>query len=157
MNVRIQDARAGRRIRFAVLVTAAVLASLSIGRWAAVARADEDEPPIVKQMEMINDGYKTLRRAARSGSYDEESLAEIAKMQQAAVTAKGLEPPMLKKVPADKKKAFLAGYHKTMAKLIMQLAEIEIALIDGKTEDATKGIENLALIKKEGHDNFVEE
>jgi soluble cytochrome b562 len=158
MSVRIPNARLGRKNWLVMLAAVAVLASLSVGRWAPVVRGDDDDDsPVAKEMKKINDGYKALRRSARSGTYDDDSLTEIVKMQQAAITAKMLEPPMLKKIPADKKKAFLAGYHKTMAKLIIQMAQIEIALIDGKTEDATKGIENLALIKKEGHDNYTEE
>lgn len=143
-----------------VLLTA-VAAALIVGplSYVSLPAAEEgDEPPLHKYMEQVNEGYKLLRRSARKATYGEEELKAVGSMITNAAMAMHETPPMAEKVTdADAKKKMVIGYKKVMAKLITDLMNLEIAMLEGKAEDAGKLIENLAVIKKEGHDNYVEE
>lgn len=158
MNEHVDATRLGRMRWLSLTAVVAVIGALAVASFGPAAQAqDDEETPLIKAMSDLNTEYKAVRRAARSGSYDEATVASVDKMQKAALTAKGFVPPMAAKVPADKRDAFNKGYRKVMAKLVMQLAQIEVALLEGRDEDATKGITELALIKKDGHDNYIEE
>ena len=147
---------AGRRwVGFALALT--LVLSLGLAGYDQVASAQADLPPLAQKMEIINDGYKNLRRAARSGAFDEETLSDVTKMQAATLEAKSLEPPMAAKLTGDAKAKMLNGYRKVMAKLLSELGALEVALRDSNVEAVKEHVTNLALIKKEGHDAFIEE
>ena len=119
--------------------------------------ADEEEPPIVKYMETINTGYKLLRREARRKSFTDATIVKVVGMQKAAFAALHEEFSMAKDAKPAERKKIVVGYMKIQAALVTELMNLEIALLEGRKDDAAKMVDNLAAIKKKGHDGFVED
>jgi soluble cytochrome b562 len=114
----------------------------------------EEETPLGKQMEAMNDAYKAFRRET-----DPAKGAALARDAQQAV-AKGLAevPAMLAKMPEGPAKAkACAEYRKMMGKLFVSLCEVEEAFLAGKIDEVATIVDSLKDMKKAGHDKFMEE
>jgi soluble cytochrome b562 len=119
---------------------------------APVVRADET--PLAKQMESMDDAFKAFRRET-----DPAKGAALAREAQEAVVAGMKEmPAKLAKMPAgaEKDKA-AAAYRKSMAKLLLVFCEVEEAFLAGKLEEVEKQVAAVREMKKEGHDQFMED
>lgn len=114
----------------------------------------DEETPLGKQMEAMNDAYKVFRKET-----DPVKGAALAREAQAAV-AKGLMemPAMLAKMPdgPDKAKAS-AEYRKMMGQLFVALCEVEEAFLGGKVDQVATIVDRLKEMKKAGHEKFMEE
>jgi len=150
-----QNPRTPRAKTPGIVVIAAALALVLGMNFAGLNAADE--PPIVEHMTVVNDGYKVLRRQARTKAFDEESLKLVIEMQKAALAAMHEKAPMLAKVPAAEQAQFTIGFKKSMRDLVTATLDLEIALVEGNKDQVVELIDKLASIKKEGHDKFVEE
>jgi len=124
---------------------------------AATSRADEEEGPLHDAMETINTNFKLLRRQARRLDFDEQSIAWVVEMQAKAVEAMHLEPHKAEKLNGTEKQQFIIGYRKQMKLFIMELMDLEIALLEGRKEDASKHIDALATHKSDGHEKYTDE
>jgi soluble cytochrome b562 len=116
--------------------------------------AAEEETPLGKQMESMNDAYKAFRRET-----DPAKGAALAREAQQAV-AKGLMeiPAMLAKMPEGPPKAKAAAeYRKMMGKLFVSLCEVEEAFLAGKIDQVATIVETLKEMKKTGHEKFMED
>ena len=114
----------------------------------------EDETPLGKQMEAMNDAFKAFRRET-----DPVKGAVTAREAQVAAIKAALETPALvKEMPEGPEKVKAAlEYRKLMAKLLTSLCEVEEAFLNGKLEDVAKIVEGLKGQKKEGHEKFIKE
>ena len=114
----------------------------------------EDETPLGKQMEAMNDAYKAFRRETDPV----KGAAQAREAQQAALKSASEVPSMLTKMPDSPEKAkALLEYRKMMGKLFVSFCEVEEAFLNGKIEDVAKIVESLKEQKKAGHDKFMEE
>jgi soluble cytochrome b562 len=116
--------------------------------------AEEEETPLGKQMEVMNDAFKGFRRETDPV----KGAAEARIAQEAALKSAAEVPAMLKPMPdgPEKTKALLE-YKKMMGKLYISLCEVEEAFLNGKLDEVAKIVESLKEQKKAGHDKFVEE
>jgi len=146
-----------KRVQMSKRWMALALAAAVVGSWSMVSLAGAEDPPIIKHMEEINSGYKSLRREARRLSFNEESIATVINMQEHALKAMHVPFKMAEKVSGDAKKKMIAGYKKVQGQLVIELINLEIALEEGRKEDAKALVEKLGALKKEGHDKYVEE
>lgn len=115
--------------------------------------ADEDTP-LAKQMEAMNDAYKAMRRET-----DPQKGAALAReAQEAMVKAISEVPTLVTDMPdgAEKVKAS-AEYRKMMGMLISTLADMELAFLDNDMEKVQTIVKKMRESKKEGHDKFMEE
>lgn len=121
--------------------------------FAAPASADEDNP-LAKQMEVMNDAYKAMRRL--EDLTKGPALAREA--QDAMIKAIVETPEMVKAMPdgPDKAKAS-AQYRIMMGNLIATLAQLELAFLDGDKAKVDEIIGKMRDSKKEGHDKFMED
>jgi soluble cytochrome b562 len=116
--------------------------------------AAADDTPLAKQMEILNDAYKAIKKEE-----DPAKGAALAKEAQDAMIKAIVElPAMLKAMPdgPDKAKAS-AEYRKMMGSLISSLAEMELAFHNKDLEKVKTIVEQLRESKKQGHDKFMEE
>jgi soluble cytochrome b562 len=130
------------------------LLTCAVGLLMTPAMAAEDETPLGKQMEAMNDAFKGFRRET-----DPVKGATEARVAQQAALKSAMEiPAMLKPMPEgpEKTKALLE-YKKMMGKLYVTLCEVEEAFLNGKIDEVAKIVEALKEQKKAGHDKFVEE
>lgn len=114
----------------------------------------ETDTPLGKQMDAMNSAIKGLRKETDPA----KCAALVREAQEAAAKGFSEVPELLKKMPdgAEKTKA-LAEYRKMMGKLYVSLCEMEIAYLDGKTEEAASIGASLKDLKKAGHDKFMED
>jgi len=117
------------------------------------ASGDEDTP-MAKQMDIMNDAYKAMRRLD-----DLTKGPELAREAQDAMIKAVVEvPTLVQDMPdgPDKAKAS-AQYRMMMGKLISTLAELELAFLDSDKAKVDDIIGLLRESKKEGHDKFMED
>ncbi len=117
------------------------------------ARAEEDTP-LGKQMDAMNDAFKAFRRET-----DATKGAKEARDAQTAALKAAMEiPALIKEMPegAEKDKA-CNEYRTMMGKLYVVLCEVEGAFLAGKTTEVAGIVDKLKEMKKTGHEKFVKE
>lgn len=115
--------------------------------------ADEDTP-LAKQMETMNDAYKAMRRETDSA----KGAALARESQDAMVKAIVETPELVKAMPDGPEKAKAsAEYRKMMGGLIATLADLEIAFLNNDLAKVKETIEAMRDTKKKGHEKFIEE
>jgi soluble cytochrome b562 len=107
-------------------------------------------------MEIIDEGLKKLRRTLRKPDTNKESLEIINQVQAAAVASKALTPAKAAKMPEAERQKFVAGYRKDMAAMIVQLLNMEIAVLDGNNDKANEIHKSMKQIEDEGHKKYEE-
>lgn len=113
-----------------------------------------DDTPLAKQMEVLNDAYKAIRRTS-----DAAEGVELAKAaQQAVAQAFTMTPEFVEKGKhPDSKEQAMASYRLQTAQLLVTLCEIEAAFVAGDLEAVKALITPLRESKKKGHDEFMED
>ena len=116
-------------------------------------RAEEDTP-LAKQMEGLDDAYKAFRRET-----DPAKGAKAAReAQDSVLKAIPMTPAMLEKMPAgEAKDKAIASYRTQMGKLFVSLCEVEAAFIAKDLPAVAKLVDTLKGQKKEGHGEFIED
>ena len=141
-----------------VLLAAAVSAPLFLASARPAPVHDGANEKIEHAMEDLNGSLKRLEKAlAEKDSV--KCLPLVLKMQVACQDSKGEAPSMAETITDAKKKAdFLLGYRKSMVELQQQLLDLEVAILDGKWEDAAKLVsDKIKPSKKAGHDAYKPE
>ena len=134
-----------------------LLAGLVVASPLAVRSAAADDTELAKQMEVMQDAQKELRKSIKSAEGNATSLAALDKMQQATIASKALVPAKAVKMPEGEKAKFVAAYRKDMAALLAHLVQIEVAVLDGDNAKAEELFKGLKKIEDEGHEKFSEE
>ncbi len=134
------------------IATLAVPAFLSpTARLQAIAEG----PALDDSMQSLQAGFKGLDRALGKGE-TEKALAIVVDMQKAAQDAKLGKPEKAVEItdPAELAK-FLVGYRLKIIDLQRALLDVEIALVEGKPEDAKQVLDaKVKPLKKEGHERY---
>ncbi len=115
--------------------------------------AEDEDTPLAKHMEAMNDAYKAMRRET-----DPAKGAALAReAQDAMIKAITETPELVKGMPEAERPKASAEYRKMMAMLISTLADMEIAFLDGDMAKVKEIVTKMRESKKEGHDKFMEE
>ena len=123
---------------------------------AKTAGAKTTDTELAKQMEIIDEGLKKLRRSLRKPDTNKESLETISQVQAAAVASKALTPAKAAKLPDAERQKFVAAYRKDMAAMIVQLLNMEIAVLEGNNDKAMEIHKKMKDIEDEGHKKYEE-
>ncbi len=122
---------------------------------ATASAADSDnDTPLAKQMGIMNDAYKAMRKEE-----DPAKGASLAReAQDAMVKAITETPELIKSMPdgPDKAKAS-AEYRKMMGTLISTLADMELAFLNKDLAKVKTLVDQMKESKKQGHDKFMKE
>ena len=137
-----------------ILMTAALLVIAPVNSRFAEAAEDTE---LAKQMEVIQDNLKKLRKSVKSAAENAQSLESLDKMQQATVASKAMTPAKAKSVPEAERAKFLAGYRKDMAALLEHLCKIEMALLDNDNAKAEELFKGLKKVEDDGHEKYSDE
>lgn len=106
--------------------------------------------PLEEAMESMNGALKSLLKGVDASTKD-KALENVARMQGAIVAAKVEKP---KDLSAEE----LVGYRKLLVELLGATCKLEVALLDGKFDEANKiAKDELTRFKKEGHDKYQKE
>ncbi len=113
-----------------------------------------EDTPLGKQMESVNDSYKAMGKEADSA----KGAAQARKAQQALLKAMEETPKLVSKMPEGPAKELAAAeYRKMIGQSFVAMCEIEMAFLNGKTEEVEKITAALKELKKAGHQKFMEE
>lgn len=114
--------------------------------------ADEDSP-LAKNMEAVNDAYKAMRRET-----DPAKGAALAReAQDAVIKAISETPELVKSLPAGEQARASAEYRRATANLLITFTNMEIAFIDGDMDKVKELVTEVRSSKKKGHEKFMEE
>lgn len=149
--------------RTMVLLGLALLVGAPGGVAVSLAQDDEakkasatKDTELAKQMEIIDEGLKKLRRTLRKPDQNKESLEIINQIQAAAVASKAQTPVKAAKLPDAERQKFVLAYRKDMAAMIVQLLNMEIAVLEGNNEKANEIHKSMKKIEDEGHEKYEE-
>ena len=123
----------------------------------SLAQEHKQKSELHERMEEMDKSFKQLKRTIRSEAQDKQSLELLNKIEQIAVTCKGMVPSKTKTEPADKQDKFVLAYRKEMAHLISDFCAMETALLDGDHAKAEQLYKKIAQDKEDGHDKFMED
>lgn len=114
----------------------------------------EEQTPLGKQMEAMDDAFKGFRRETDPVKGATEARAA----QEAALKAALEVPALIKEMPDGPDKAKASNEYRTMmGKLYVTLCEVEGAFLAGKVDEVAKIVESLKGMKKDGHKKFMKE
>lgn len=116
------------------------------------------EDPLHEHMEEVKESLKALARNIRDSGPNDKALEHIAEMQKHILAAKLLTPETIEEMPQAKQAAAKLDFRRRLAEVLIDLAKVEIHLIDGDREKAW-GILSGPVKKKRdaGHDLYQEE
>jgi translation initiation factor 2B subunit (eIF-2B alpha/beta/delta family) len=145
------------------LVTASMLA-LPLASVSHRAMADEPKKTEEKvkkselnnQMEDMDDAMKKLRRSIRKADQNEASLKLLAEIQEKAVACKSMTPTKTEKLPEADRAKFVLAYRKEMAAVIIDLCQMEQALLDGDNAKAQEIYKAIGVREDKDHDQFMQ-
>jgi soluble cytochrome b562 len=116
-----------------------------------------EDTELAKQMEIVQDHQKKLRKTIKNASDNAASLDALSHMQAATVACKALVPAKAASVPEAERAKFVAGYRKEMAAMLEHLCKIETAVLEGDNAKAEELFKGLKKIEDDGHEKYSEE
>ena len=119
--------------------------------------ATEEDSPLLKDMEVIQDQLKFLRRNLKKPEENPASLAALQEMQRAAVACKGMSFPMADKAEGEAKAELLKAYKLETIGLIESMLQMERALLEGDNDKARELYKTVKAFEDSGHEKFTEE
>lgn len=152
MNGRVRYLGLGGVVLALVMTVVAFQASTSAPALAQ--EEEEDKSQLMQAMERMQDGMRQLRRQARRERYDDSSVEIVQDMTVAAVAAMRETPPYASEVPTEEREQFHIDYQKMNAKLVKELLDLQIALLEERNEDIMAHLKELINLENEGHDKF---
>ena len=115
---------------------------------------DKEHTALGKQMEAVNDAFKAFRKETDAT----KGAAQAREAQAALVKGFGEVPESIKEMPEGPEKAkALAEYHKMIGQLYVTLCDVEIAFLNGKTDEVAKIVDAIKTLKKDGHKKFMKD
>lgn len=131
------------------------LSLVGICLLAASVPSSRDDGELYKLMKSLKGHLKTLAGALQSPDTDEASLAALSEMQVITIAAKRLLPTNLEDVPEAKRAAHTKAYKVDMARLLQELAAIEIDVLERRHSEAFERIKSgLLEMRESAHDKF---
>jgi soluble cytochrome b562 len=143
---------------FALSLVALFLALPSAPAEAARQDGDtEEDSPLLKDMEVIQDQLKFLRRNLKKPEENPASLAALQEMQRAAVACKGMSFPMADRAEGEAKAELIKGYKLETIGLIESMLQMERALLEGDNDKARELYKTVKAFEDSGHEKYTEE
>ncbi|WP_432797570.1 cytochrome b562 [Poriferisphaera sp. WC338] len=135
---------------FVTLGSLALLAPLSF----ADKDSEHDEVNLHELMEDMEDDFKALRKQINNADKNDSSVELLTDLQEDAVEAKGFMPDNVLDASASEKDALQTEYLIAMNKLIIELAQTEIALLENDNKKAVKALVKVRDVQRSGHKKF---
>ena len=147
-----------------VTLALAAMSLLSLPLAPLVRRAVAEEPKkaevkkseLHSSMEDIDEAMKKLRRTIRKPDQNAESLKLISDIQTMMVAGKAMVPTKTEKLPEADRAKFVADYRKEMAGVIVQLCNLETAILDGDNAKAQEIYKAITEREDKDHDQFMQ-
>ena len=139
-----------------------IFGSALLGFAPALQGAGQEEPEeeasvLTTNMETINGGLRNLRRRVKDPEQRATCLEIVHEIQLAVVIAKNESFPMADKAEGEAREELLSGFRKGMAQVLAVTAELEIAIIESRGDDAARVLKRLNEMKEEAHEVYQED
>jgi hypothetical protein len=108
-------------------------------------------------MKAMETGMKEISATIDDASKKETTLRSIAYMQRACEFSKRSKSKDIKGSAGPDGAAVLVAYRKSQAQMLKMLCELELQVIDGKTDEAKATLKKIGEHAEAGHKQFVEE
>lgn len=117
-------------------------------------KADE-ESPLGKQMESLNDAFKALNKEKNAA----KGAALAREAQEGVLKGIAIVPDFIADMIPDakEKEKAIADYRKLMGETFVVFCKIETAFLEGKMDEVAKLAADAKALKKEGHKKYIEE
>jgi hypothetical protein len=120
------------------------------------AHAEVKKSELNNTMEDMDESWKKLKRTLRKPDQNAESLKLLADMQAKSVTCKGMIPTKAEKIPEAERAKFVNAYRKEMVALLVDLCNIEQAILDGDNAKAVDLYKATNERQDKDHDQFMQ-
>ena len=111
--------------------------------------------PLERAMVGLKDGLKSLSKSLGDPTKNEASLATLTEMQKHVMATKDADPQNLEDIEEDKRAAHKLAFRADMMRLLVELAEMEISICEGKNEDAMARIRGeLVPLRNSSHEKY---
>lgn len=111
-----------------------------------------------RQMTIVEDGLRLLRRAVRKPERTAEALATLAQCEGAVVASKSQRPAMLPRVPEEEREVFLRDFRLGQVELLEALLALERGLLEGREVEELKALyKAIAALEDPAHERFTED
>ena len=113
-----------------------------------------EEDALHEAMEHMKGSVRRMGKLLQSGN-TAECLPLLAEFQSNALAAKGALPDLAEGLEAAERERFVTGYRIMMVKLVRTSCDLELALLEGRTEDAQRIFQSeLRPMEKAGHAEY---
>ena len=136
-----------------LLAIPAVLPGQQPGR-ARDAAQEEEKTPLEQAMGGLKNGMRALRRGLESAESATQALGTIREMQGHALAAMNHCPAPLEEVDAAGAAAWEINFKRAQLHLCDALLTLELAVVEGRLEDAKTIYGSLNDIKSKAHDVY---
>ncbi|MEE8468919.1 MAG: hypothetical protein V3T22_10700 [Planctomycetota bacterium] len=117
----------------------------------------EPETELARQMEIVKDGLRSLRRSVRDPAKKADSLAAVIACERAIVAAKSEVPSMAAQVPEAEREAFVTAFRLEMLGLLENFLVLEKALLEGRNDELRDLYKVLKGLEDPAHERFTED
>jgi hypothetical protein len=139
--------------RFIVVLTCTLILCLSPFAGAQTP-APAAAPTLDRLMSQINRQYRMVKAQVADKAQNAKTLEALTAMESAVVTAKGMVPASVAKLPEADRPAKTTEYRKMMANLLGALVEMETNLLADDNTKAAAMVAKIDDIQKQGHTAF---
>ena len=140
-----------------LLATLAILLAGPVAFAADAAHAEKEEKAdteLTKKMDNIKRAFRQLKKQAGDAAKNEDSIKQVAVMQENATAAAKLDPLKATEVPKAESAKLIAGYREEMKEFLKMIAQLGDAFKAGNNAEAQKIIGQLGDLQKEGHKEY---
>lgn len=130
-----------------------VLLAAGAAAWLTSAAPARPNDTIEAAMGQINQSMKALGKGINAEN-SAAMLAELVKLEQALMSAKGETPDTAAAVDEKKRPEFVAEYRTSLIEALKFACDAELALVNGDTKEAESTLRKLGGLKSESHDKF---
>jgi soluble cytochrome b562 len=139
-----------------VLKPVAAMAAAAQEKEGGEKKVKDLDTELAKQMEVIDESMKKLRRTLRKPESNKESLELIDKVEKAATKSKDLVPALAAKKPEADRPKFVENYKKDMDAFIKSVGEMKAAVQAGQNDKAQEVYKSLKTQEDKGHEKYTE-
>jgi len=137
----------------ATSLAVAFAALLALGWSAATPRGDDSK--LYDLMEGIKGNLKTIVSSVKDPKLDAKTQEALAEMEASLLAAKGEMPTNLSDHRGDARAAHIAAYRADMARTLIKVLEVEIAMLEGRRDEAFAiAVKDLHGMRKAGHGKY---
>lgn len=126
--------------------------ALSASSFSSVPQDDEETTPLQDAMGRLQDGQRSLRRLVRDPSRKDDILRTVGDMQQAALDAFALSPPLPEEEVDEQE--WRIGFQRQMLNALDRMLALELAAHQGDAEAMKAAYDALSEAKQTGHDTY---